>query len=96
MKAIKEIEQILLDACSDGAFPGANYAIVTKNKVWMGSIGNKELYPNIIPNSIDTIYDMASLTKVVCTTTCLMQLVEQGKLRIFLKLALYRVSKTEI
>ena len=83
MKAIKEIEQILLDACSDKAFPGANYAIVTKNKVWMGSIGNKELYPNIIPNSIDTIYDMASLTKVVCTTTCLMQLVEQGKLRIF-------------
>ena len=83
MKAINEIEQILLDAVNDGAFPGANYAVVTKNKVWMGSVGNKELYPSIIPNSIDTIYDMASLTKVVCTTTCLMQLVEKGLLRIF-------------
>ena len=83
MKAIKEIEQILLDATLDGAFPGGNYAVVTKNKVWMGCIGNKELYPEIVPNSIDTIYDMASLTKVVCTTTCLMQLVEKGLLRIF-------------
>ena len=83
MKAIKEIEQILLDAVNDGAFPGANYAIVTKNDVWMGSVGNKELYPEVVSNSIDTIYDMASLTKVVCTTTCLMQLVEKGLLRIF-------------
>ena len=83
MKAINELEQLLLDAVEDGAFPGANYTVVTKNKVWMGSIGNKELYPNIIPNSIDTIYDMASLTKVVCTTTCLMQLVEKGLLRIY-------------
>lgn len=83
MKAIKELEQLLLDGVLDGAFPGANYAVVTKNKVWMGSIGNKELYPEVIPNSIDTIYDMASLTKVVCTTTCLMQLVEKGLLRIY-------------
>lgn len=83
MKRIKELEKLLLDAVNDGAFPGANYAVVTKNKVWMGSVGNKELYPEVIPNSIDTIYDMASLTKVVCTTTCLMQLVEKGLLRIY-------------
>ena len=83
MKALKELEQLLLDAVKDGAFPGANYAVVTKNKIYLGSIGNKEIYPKVIPNSIDTIYDMASLTKVVCTTTCLMQLVEKGLLRIF-------------
>ena len=83
MKAIKELEQLLLDAVKDGAFPGANYALVFKNKVYFGSVGNKELYPEVIENSIDTIYDMASLTKVVCTTTCLMQLVEKGLLRIF-------------
>lgn len=89
MKAIKELEQILLDGVLNGAFPGANYAVVTKNKVWMGSIGNKELYPSVVPNNIDTIYDMASLTKVVCTTTCLMQLVEKGKLRIFDPVSMY-------
>lgn len=83
MERMKELEKLLLDAVVDGAFPGANYAVVTKNKVWMGSVGNKELYPEVIPNSIDTIYDMASLTKVVCTTTCLMQLVEKGLLRIY-------------
>ena len=83
MKAKQELEALLLDAIKDGAFPGANYAIVTKEKTWFGSLGNRELYPEIIPNSIDTIYDMASLTKVVNTTTCAMQLVEKGLLRIF-------------
>lgn len=83
MSIINELEQLLLDAVNNKAFPGANYAVVTKNKVYLGTVGNKELYPEIIPNSIDTIYDMASLTKVVCTTTCLMQLVEKGLLRIY-------------
>ena len=83
MKAQQELEQLILNAIENGSFPGANYAIVTKDKVWMGSLGNKELYPNVIKNSIDTIYDMASLTKVICTTTCIMQLVEKGLLRIY-------------
>ena len=32
--------------------------------------------------TVDTIFDLASLTKVVATTPALMKLVEQGKLRI--------------
>ena len=83
MKAKQELEQLILNAIENGSFPGANYAVVTKDKVWMGSLGNKELYPNVIENNIDTIYDMASLTKVICTTTCIMQLVEKGLLRIY-------------
>ena len=83
MKAKQELEQLILNAINNGSFPGANYAVVTKDKVWMGSLGNKELYPNVIENNIDTIYDMASLTKVICTTTCIMQLVEKGLLRIY-------------
>ena len=32
--------------------------------------------------TLDTIFDAASLTKVIATTSCLMKLFEQGKLRL--------------
>src|SRR5579864_6883614 len=32
--------------------------------------------------TLDTIFDLASLTKVIATTTAVMQLVEQGKIRL--------------
>lgn len=41
------------------------------------------------PMSIDTIFDLASLTKVVATTTAVMQLVEQGALELDQPVARY-------
>ena len=32
--------------------------------------------------TLDTVFDLASLTKVIATTTAVMQLVEQGKVRL--------------
>lgn len=83
MKAIEAFDQLVLDSIKEGAFPGANYAIIFKDAVYMNSLGNKSLYPNVEVNSIDTLYDMASLTKIVCTTTCALKLIEEGKLRLY-------------
>ena len=83
MKAKQELEQLILNAIENGSFPGANYAVVTKDKVWMGSLGNKEVYPNVVENNIDTIYDMASCSKVVSTTTCIMLLLQRGQIRLY-------------
>lgn len=89
MDCKKEFESIIERAIADGAFPGATYAIVSKNKVTLGSLGYKELYEEKIENTVDTIYDMASLTKVICTTTCIMQLVEKGLIRIYDSVNMY-------
>ena len=79
----KELLHNHLEECvSNGAFPGATYAVVTPNNVTLDFVGKRELYPNVVENSLDTIYDMASLTKVVSTTTLAMILLEQGKLRL--------------
>lgn len=83
MKAVEAVEQLLNDAIKEGAFPGANYAIVWKDRVLCGSLGKKSLYETVEENDIDTLYDMASLTKVVCTTTCILKLIEAGKLRLY-------------
>lgn len=83
MKKIEEFNNLILEGLKEGAAPGANYAIVFKDKMIFGSFGKRSIYPNVEENSIDTIYDMASLTKIICTTTCALRLIEQGKLRLY-------------
>jgi uncharacterized protein YbbC (DUF1343 family)/CubicO group peptidase (beta-lactamase class C family) len=49
--------------------------------VYRKAFGNRSLEPTTSAMAVDTIFDIASLTKVVATTTAVMQLVEQGKIR---------------
>ena len=49
---------------------------------YVRAIGRRALQPSPEPMTTDTIFDMASLTKVVATTTSVMQLVEQGRIRL--------------
>ena len=44
--------------------------------------GQRAVVPAAEPMTLDTIFDLASLTKVVATTTAVMQLVEQGRIRL--------------
>ncbi len=48
--------------------------------VYRKAFGERALVPEREPMTVDTIFDMASVTKVVATTTAVMQLVEQGKI----------------
>ncbi len=49
--------------------------------IYRKAYGNRALEPQREAMTLDTIFDMASLTKVIATTTAVMQLVEQGKVR---------------
>jgi CubicO group peptidase (beta-lactamase class C family) len=51
--------------------------------------GNRTLEPAISPMTEETVFDMASLTKVVATTTAVMQLVEKGKINLEVPVANY-------
>src|SRR6202023_1309309 len=44
--------------------------------------GSRALEPRREPMTLDTIFDMASVNKVTVTTTAVMQLMEQGKVRL--------------
>ncbi len=50
--------------------------------IYRKAFGNSSLEPTRTPMAVDTVFDIASLTKVVATTTAVMQLVEQGKVRL--------------
>ena len=65
-----------------GGFPGAALAVGRREQVVVErGVGNLDWYPG--SGAVDpdlTVYDLASLTKVVATTTAVMLLVEDGKL----------------
>ncbi len=50
--------------------------------VYRKAYGNRAVAPAVEPMTVDTIFDMASLTKVVATATSVMTLVENGKIRL--------------
>jgi uncharacterized protein YbbC (DUF1343 family)/CubicO group peptidase (beta-lactamase class C family) len=50
--------------------------------IYRKAFGERSLEPTRSPMTVDTIFDLASLTKVIATTTAVMQLVDQGKVRL--------------
>jgi len=77
------LDAVVEAAVRDGLIPGAVLLIGHDGKiVHRKAYGNRALVPQREPMTADTIFDIASLTKVVATTPALMKLFEQGKLRI--------------
>ena len=63
--------------------PGAVVLVGHKGKiVFRKAYGNRSLVPTVEKMTVDTIFDLASLTKPIATATSIMILVEQGKLRL--------------
>ena len=77
------VDRAIDEAIAQGKLPGAVVAIGHQGKiVYQKAYGSRSLVPEAEPMTLDTIFDLASLTKVVATTTALMQLFEQGRFRL--------------
>ncbi|MDR6553322.1 serine hydrolase domain-containing protein [Paenibacillus qinlingensis] len=64
-----------------GHIPGAVLSIIHKgNEVLKEAYGSRVVYPETAPMRSDTVFDLASLTKVVATMPAVLQLMDQGKL----------------
>jgi beta-N-acetylhexosaminidase len=68
--------QVIERAVSDKAFPGATLAVGYKAKVSLHAFGNLSYEANSSAVDMRTMYDIASLTKVVVTTTLVAKLAE--------------------
>jgi len=78
---VRSISELLKKGVRNADFPGAAYAIVLKDgKIDSDQVGYRQLLPEKIPVDGKEIYDAASLTKVVATTTMIMKLIESGRL----------------
>ncbi|MEK6630935.1 MAG: exo-beta-N-acetylmuramidase NamZ domain-containing protein [Acidobacteriota bacterium] len=83
LATLSRIDGAIGQAIADKQLPGAVVLIGRGAEIlYQKAYGNRALEPAVEPATLDTIYDMASLTKVVATTTSVMMLVEQGRIRL--------------
>lgn len=82
MDKINEFNKLMNEAVIEGVFPGANVVIVSDKSYFM-TYGNKANFPIEEKNDIDTLYDMASCSKVISTTTSILILLEKGKIKLY-------------
>lgn len=82
---INEGKKILERFVESGELCGASFAFVTRDEYECDCVGYRALLPEKIPNSIDTLYDLASLSKVVSTTVLALKLVEEGHISLHTK-----------
>src|SRR5436190_6740007 len=77
------IAEVVGDAINARQLPGAVILVGRGDAVvYSGVFGNRAIAPAPEPMTEDTIFDLASLTKVVATTTSVMKLVEEGRIRL--------------
>ena len=80
---LAKIDAVVKEAIEHHNAPGAVVLIGHKGKiVFRKAYGNRSVEPEIRPMELSTVFDMASITKVVATATSLMILLEQGAYRL--------------
>ena len=83
-----EVSHLINKGIEKNILPGAVLLIGERSHIlFHQAFGAKDLDNNL--NSITTLYDLASLTKIVATTTAIMLLEEQGKISLQDKVSRY-------
>ncbi|HEV2721447.1 MAG TPA: serine hydrolase, partial [Thermoanaerobaculia bacterium] len=80
--ALREIDQTIQRAIAQHNIPGAVYRLEHRGKVYEKAYGDRALVPRRERMTRDTIFDAASLTKVVATAPSIWLLIERGKIEL--------------
>lgn len=87
---LAEMDSVIAGDIAKGKLPGAVVVVGRKGRVvWQKAYGSRTVEPTREAMTPETIFDVASLTKVVATATSIMILVERGKLRLSDPLSLH-------
>jgi CubicO group peptidase (beta-lactamase class C family) len=71
--------EVLTQAIADGAFPGAAYGVwLDGSIIALDAVGAFTYDSSAPPVTLGTVYDLASLTKVIATTSIAMRLYDRG------------------
>lgn len=77
------VDAMMEQAVAAGTIPGGVVLIGHNGKIiYRKAFGSRSLEPSKEPMTVDTIFDLASLTKCVATATSVMKLIQDGRLRL--------------
>jgi uncharacterized protein YbbC (DUF1343 family)/CubicO group peptidase (beta-lactamase class C family) len=80
---LRQLPGVVEKAMHQGKLPGAVILVGHDGSVaYRRAVGYRRLVPRKLPMRMDTMFDMASCTKIVATTTAIMQLFQEGTIRL--------------
>lgn len=77
-KTKNKIEELV----NKGIMPGAAYCFIKGNQIYQRALGLRQIIPEKEQTTIDTLFDVASLTKVVGTNSVVLKLLEEEKIHL--------------
>lgn len=81
--ALARIDAVVESSLARKEAPGAVVLVGRHGKVvYRRAFGHRALVPSPEPMTVDTVFDMASVTKVAATATSILRLVEEGRVRL--------------
>ena len=84
------IDEVVMESIAKKECPGAVVLVGRHGRiVFRKAYGQRAVLPALEPMTLDTVFDLASLTKVVATSTSVMALVEDGRVRLQDRVAKY-------
>lgn len=87
---LEQIDSVIRQALEEKRMPGCVVCVGRQGKIaWLRAYGNKQVDPEAVAMTTDTVFDLASLTKPIATATSVMLLVERGQVRLDEPVATY-------
>ncbi|RMF42628.1 MAG: DUF1343 domain-containing protein [Planctomycetota bacterium] len=87
---LEQIAALVEQGIADGKMPGCVICFGRQGKIaYRQAFGLRKVAPDPEAMTVDTVFDMASITKPVATATSVMTLIERGQLRLQDKVAKY-------
>lgn len=84
------VDGVILQSVQKGEIPGAVLAVVRHSKLaYLKAYGNKQVYPDTVPMTTNTVFDLASVSKSVSTAISTMVLLERGQIRLRDNVSMY-------
>ncbi len=79
----EQVEHAFNDAIERGVMPGATVVVRKGDEiVFENQFGWRQTVPDRHPMQLETVFDLSSLTKVLATSTAMMLLMREGKVRL--------------
>src|SRR6266704_2937037 len=79
---IAEMDKAITNAIAEHKLPGGVLWLEREDRIYHKAFGHRALVPNEEPMTEETIFDAASLTKVLATAPSIMLLLERGQLQL--------------
>ena len=76
---VANVDSLIYNAIAESKIPGAVVCVVENDHIsYLHAYGNRQVFPDTLPMTVLTQFDLASLSKCVGTGMAMMSLIEKG------------------